>query len=403
MSQECGKRKRFADVVIVGGGLMGCSTAYALAKRGIKNIEVLERKSVGSGATGKSSGVLRCHYSIPVLGYMAWQSLKTFQAGEEIFGTSLGYEKTGYVVAGGPQDYETLVSNIEALQNVGIKTYMLSPDDIKHRYPSIYTDDTMGFAYEPEGGYADPSLTVQAFANAARTKGVKIHQGCSVHHLHVSIDGSKITAVETEDEIICSETVIIAAGVWSSPLLAEIGVDAPIRPQLERILFVNPEIPSLSLPVITDLITKLYMRTERNGSILVGDFDDSHPEFVAADDYEREISNQYIERTVTKFLERFPSFSEARLMTGYTGAYEVTPDYNPIMSKSGVEGLYVCAGFSGHGFKLSPIVGEFMSDLVLEGKSNDEIVDFSIFRLSRFAEGKPLVSQRQYGGIEQII
>jgi sarcosine oxidase, subunit beta len=403
MGKENIKSSRVADVVIVGGGLMGCSIAYSLAKRGIKDIVVLERKAVGSGATGKSSGVLRCHYSIPVLGYMAWKSLKTFQNGEEIFGTSLGYEKVGYLVAGGQENYTTLQSNIEALQNVGVNTFMLSPDEINHAYPTIYTDDTIGFAYEPEGGYADPSMTVQAFANIARSLGVKIQQGCPVQQLLLSKDDSKITAVETEDETIYAKFVIIAAGVWSTPLLARIGVNAPIQPQLEKILFVNPRIPSMSIPVITDLITKLYMRTERNGTILIGDFDNSEPEFVDADDYERKISNQYIEKTVTKFLNRFPSFEQANLVTSYTGAYEVTPDYNPIISQSDIEGLYICAGFSGHGFKLSPVVGELMSDLVLEGKSRDKAIDLSIFRLSRFVEGNLLVSQRQYGGTEQII
>ena len=196
--------------------------------------------------------------------------------------------------------------------------------------------------------------------------------------------------------------VVVAAGVWTPFLTETAGVRVPIHAQREQLLLIDPGIPLGSVPVYSDLVNLQYGRPEGSGHILVGNSDHSRPEFVHPDEYSRGVDEEYVEKAAGKFMKRFPALSQARLVTGYAGAYEVTPDYNPVIGLSSVEGLYVCAGFSGHGFKLSPVVGEMVASLILDGHSGDPRIDLSLFRLSRFEEGELLTSLHPYRGAGQL-
>lgn len=394
---------RTADVVIVGAGLMGCSTAHALAKRKVGRVLTLERDVIGSGATGKSSGVLRCHYGHPVLAYMAWKSLETFRFSHEVLGDDVGYRPIGYMVGVGPDNLAALDANLRMLQEVGIDTRFLNPEEARRLWPQMEMGDFAGFAYEPCGGYADPALTVQAYARLAREAGAEIVQSCPVNRILLSPDGSRIEGVEsTVFGRVYAPVVVVAAGVWTPFLTETMGFRVPIRAQREQLLLIDPSTPLGSVPVYSDLVNLQYGRPEGSGHILVGNSDHSQPEFVHPDDYGRGVDDGYVEKAANKFMTRFPTLSQARLVTGYAGAYEVTPDYNPVIGSSPVEGLYLCAGFSGHGFKLSPVVGEMMASCILEGHSGDPKIDLSLFRLSRFEEGELLTSLHPYQGAGQL-
>lgn len=392
-----------ANVVIIGAGIMGASIAYELAKRNVKQIIVLEKNAIGSGATGRSSGVLRCHYSIPVLARMAVQSLEIYQHAEEILGEDVGYSPIGYLVGLGEENLPILRENIRMLRQIGVDTEFLTADDVKKRWPAIDTDQYAGFAFEPKGGYGDPFLTNQAYAKKARELGVTIKQQCAVKRLLTSNDDSFVVGVETDKYgTIHADCVIVASGIGSNRLMETAGVDVPIKGQRAQLLNVDPASDAMkSFPVFGDLVNFQYIKPEKSGNLLVGNADHTNPEFIAANDYDsgnfpKYAEETYIEKAAMKFLHCFPDLAKTKLVSAYSGIYEVTPDFNPIISKTPIDGVYVCAGFSGHGFKIAPAVGRLMSDLVMVGDSQQPDIDLAPFRLSRFEEKDFLVAANPY-------
>jgi sarcosine oxidase subunit beta len=209
-------------------------------------------------------------------------------------------------------------------------------------------------------------------------------------------------------EQITAGAVVVAAGVWSRDLLQPGGIDLPVKAQREAILLLEagPDGPAREqvrdLPVFSDLADLQYVRPERSGQLLVGNSDHRDPEWADPDDYPNRASDAFVESALGKVTHRFPGLGDARLASSYAGCYDVTPDYNPVMSATPMPGLFVCAGFSGHGFKISPAVGALMADLVVTGGSRDPLVPESDFALSRFAEGRSLSSTHQYAGAGQM-
>ena len=394
---------RTAEVVIVGGGVEGLSTAYALTRAGVRDVLIVERATLASGGTGKSSGIVRCHYGVPSLAAMAWKGVQFFEQAPDLLGTDIGFEQIGYVVGVGPGNVEALAANIATHQALGIDCRLIGADDAAELWPYADLSDLAGFAYEPRGGYGDGARTAMAFADAARRGGATIRQGAEVTALCAS--GDRVTGIQLADGTrVDAGCVVVAAGVWSQALLQPLGLDLPIRAQRETILLLEagPATPARELPVFSDLVDLQYVRPERSGQLLVGNSDHSAPEWVDADDYSNRATEDFLEQALPKVDHRFPGLDDPRLASAYAGCYDVTPDYNPVMSATAVAGLYVAAGFSGHGFKISPAVGELMADLVLHGASRDPLVVESDFAFERFAEGRMLVSAHPYAGAGEM-
>ena len=206
-----------------------------------------------------------------------------------------------------------------------------------------------------------------------------------------------------DGERIDADQVVVAAGPWSPALVAGVGIELPIRSQRAQILLVDAAADELGpVPVLSDLISLQYVRTEGIGSLLVGDSDHSEPEWSDPDRYSDQADDRLLVRSIAKFDHRFPGLSRAQLQSTYAGCYDVTPDYNPIISATPVDGLWICAGFSGHGYKISPAVGELVADLVLTGESQVPDVDHRDFRLQRFDDDELLVSAHPYVGAGQM-
>ncbi len=392
-----------ADVVIVGGGIEGLSTAYALTRAGVRDVLVLERATLASGGTGKSSGIVRCHYGVPSLAAMAWKGLQLFENSADVLGTEVGFEQVGYVVGVGEGNLASLEANVAMHRSLGIDTRMVAASEVAALWPHADLSDLAGFAYEPRGGYGDGARTALAFAAAARRGGARIRQGAPVSTLCAG------GGVELDSgERLTSGAVVVAAGVWSRDLLQPLGIDLPVRAQREAILLLEagPDGPAhdqvRDLPVFSDLADLQYVRPERSGQLLVGNSDHSDPEWADPDDYPNRASDAFVESALAKVAHRFPGFGDVRLAGSYAGCYDVTPDYNPVMSATAIPGLFVCAGFSGHGFKISPAVGELMADLVVAGGSRDPLVPEADFALERFAEGRLLASAHPYAGAGQM-
>ena len=380
-----------ADVVIIGGGVMGCSIACNLAltadRHGLRRIVVLERDTLGSGSTGRSSGAIRMHYSTAVNAELAWRSLHIFRNFGDMIGGDCGYIETGYLVFAGVDDLETFRGNIATQQSVGVITDIISAGDAAAMAPGFAVEDAAAIAYEPYSGHADASGTAYAYATRARAEGVSIRLQNPATGIETSEDGSRVTAVTTVDGTrIETGIVVVATGPWSARFLASHGIDAPLVATRHEVLhFRRPLDLVPHHPGGADIGNRIYFRPEGQELTLVGN--GNHSDVV--DDPEvfaQRASPAFIQDVWQRLARRIPPIADAELAAGYAGLYTNTPDSHPIMDRiEGIDGLYVCTGFSGHGFKLSPMVGVLMAELIGDGQAST--MDISPLRFSRFAEG----------------
>ena len=390
-----------AEVVVIGGGVAGLSTARALVELGVTDVLVLERETVGSGGSGKSSGIVRCHYGVASLAAMAWRAQPVLEHANEILGAPSGYTKTGYLVGVGPQNIGALRANVAMQRSLGIPVELVGHEEAQALWPAARLDDFAEFAYEPNGGFGDGHQTAMAFALAARRGGAHLRQHTAVAKLDIAAD--KVHGVVLTDGSRISAThVVLAAGPWSVPLAAGAGIVLPVRAQRAQILLVDPGRPLGPLPVFSDLVSLQYVRNEGTGQILLGDSDHSDPEWSDPDVYRERGNDHELATAIPKFAHRFPGFDGAALASSYAGCYDVTPDYNPVISAAPIDGLWLCTGFSGHGYKISPSTGELMADLITTGASRYADIRHRDFRWERFAEDEPLVSSHPYVGAGQM-
>jgi glycine/D-amino acid oxidase-like deaminating enzyme len=384
--------------LVIGGGLEGLSIAWSLAQRGETNVLVVERASLCSGMTAKSSAVVRCHYGNPSLAAMAWYGVQFFERAPEVFGDDIGFRRCGYVVGVGDDDVEALKANVAMQQDVGVAVEFLGHDAVAQMWPDANLDDFAAFAYEPRGGRGEAYNTGMAFAAAARKLGVQIRQYTPVTSLLAHGDGPVYGAALVDGTEIHAGTVVLATGPWAPMLGDAVGVDIPVRTQRAQVVLVDQGAPTPQVPVLSDLVGLQYICREPNGELLVGNSDHSHPQFVDPDDYPNRADDDAIETVIAKLGHRLPAMPDPRISSSYGGGYDVTPDYNPIIGPSPRDGLFLATGFSGHGFKISPAVGRLAADLLVDGTTDLPDVTAQDFRYSRFAEGDLLTSPHPYTG-----
>jgi sarcosine oxidase, subunit beta len=389
------------DVVIVGGGIEGCAAAWALADRGVTDVVIVERDTVGSGGTGKSSGVVRCHYGVSSLAAMANAAIDVFENAEDILDADVGFHQTGYVVGVGERNVDALRASVAGQRAMGVDTEEIDHAEVHKLWPVAHLADFAAFAWESRGGYGDAYQTAQAFAAAARRAGVQLRQGTTV--TGIVVEDGRATGVRLADgSTIPAGTVVVAAGPWSAPLLTAHGVDLPITVHREQIVLVDPGQDLGPVPVFSDLVSLQYVRAEASGEILFGNSDLAELEPADPDRYSNQAGGAFLDLAVEKVGTRFPGLENPSIASTYAGCYDVTPDFNPVISATPVDGLVVAAGFSGHGFKISPSVGRLVADLVVDGRSSDPRVPESDFRLSRFADGALLRSPHPYVGAGEM-
>lgn len=378
-----------ADVVIIGGGVIGGSIAHHLAARGVSDVILLEKNFVASGATGKSSACIRQHYSTPETCRMVLRSLRFFERFEELTGgRTASFVRTGYLLGVDDRLRKPMEASVTLQQSVGIDTRLVSPDDMRELEPRLRTDDLVAGCYEPDSGYADPSQTAQGFTGAARERGVRTME--QTEALAVLTRGDRVTGVRTSRGDIDAPVVINAAGVWGDRIGRMVGLEIPITVCRHKINFVAwPAEARRPHPMVYDFVTNIYTRPETGGSILVGPLDsDELNDRADPDRYREAVTFDETLDALGRVARRFPVLEQGAVSKGYAGCFDVTPDWHPILDKVGPEGFVVAVGFSGHGFKLSPAVGDLVARLVVEGKTPED--DVHAFRLSRFAEGKPI-------------
>ncbi|MBF6476068.1 MULTISPECIES: NAD(P)/FAD-dependent oxidoreductase [Nocardia] len=388
--------------LIVGGGLEGLAIAWSLADRGETQVLVVERDTLCSGMTGKSSGVVRCHYGTPSLAAMSWYGVAVFEQATEIFGDDMAFRQCGYVVGVGENNVDPLKANVAMQQELGVEVELIGHDKMAELWPGLRLDDFAAFAYEPRGGRGEAYMTGMAFAAAARKAGVQIRQSTPVTGLRQGPSGQVYGVVLADGTQIHAEHVILAAGPWTPSLGSTVGLDIPVRAQRAQLVLVDQGEPTPEVPVLSDLAGLQYICREPNGELLVGNSDHAEPEYIDPDRYVNRADEATIEKVIDKLDNRLPQMPDPRVTSSYVGAYDVTPDYNPIIGPAPVPGLFLATGFSGHGFKISPAVGRLVSDLLLDGATRLPNVDPADFRYERFAEGKPLLSQNPYEGAGEM-
>ncbi len=382
------------DVIIIGGGIMGCSSAFQLAKRGLK-VALVEKRTIGEGPTGKSSAIIRQHYSNELTARMALFCLRFFQHFEEHVGEGCGFTRTGFVVVVDVKDQAGLEANVALQRGVGIRTELLSPEALKEIMPGIETGDLVAAAYEPESGYADPYQTVTALARAARRLGATIFQDTEVTGIRFL--GDRVVGVETTKGKLDAPKVVNSTGAWGARVARMAGVEVPINScRVQVAFFRRPPGHEAPHPVVGDFINATYFRPERGNLTLAGLIDPSEADAVVdPDNYKEQMDREFVVEVGQRLMRRYPAMEMSQSTGGYASLYAITPDWHPVIDEVPEgSGFYICAGFSGHGFKLGPAVGVMVADM-LTGESAPQF-DPYLFRLSRYAENDPVRGQYEY-------
>jgi len=371
--------KTAADVIVIGGGIVGLSTAYHLAKLGAKKVVVLERDLVGSGSTGRCAGGIRQQFSTPTSVKISIESVKIYRQFKEEFGADPDFRENGYLfVARSEKELAQFRANVATQRALGVPVDLLPPDDLRKIVPGLNLDGVVGGTFCPTDGYAGPNEVVQGITRATRRLGVRVLEGAEV--IEVEATDSRATGVQIKGGEFAAPVIVCAAGVGSRTVGKMVGLDIPVRPY-RRSLFVTQPLPALGprLPMLYDLTHGFYMRGEQGGALLCGGRD-------LGSSFNTELDWASLDWAAEQATRLIPAIAEAEVNGGWAGSIDATPDLNAIMGPArGLEGFYVATGFSGHGFMHGPAAGLLMAELVLHGKATT--VDISEFALERFAEG----------------
>lgn len=381
-----------ADIVIVGAGVMGASIAFHLAQRNAGTIVVLDKDHVGRGGSGRSSALVRMHYSFPPEVQLALISLRMFQNWHEVVGAPGDFRRTGFVRIVHPDETARLKLNVEMQRGLGANVRLIDKVQLRELEPDWEVDDIELAAYEPDSGYGDGAGVAGDFLAAARTRGAAYFSRTEAKSILTEAGGT--VGVETDRGTISSPIVIMAMGPWTRPLLQQAGYDVPIECEYHQVAILRnaPEMKGGGCACI-DSVTATYFRSDAHDKFLVGDFYGKRP--VDPDNFPQRASDESLEEIIERACRRVPALEGAEVMRGVTGIYDMTPDSRPLLGEiPDVGGLFVCAGFSGMGFKISPAIGLVMSELVLNGKATS--VDISAFHPNRFAEHRPIKAEYEY-------
>jgi len=381
-----------ADIVILGAGVMGASIAFHLARRKAGRIVVIDKDHVASGGSGRSSALIRMHYSFPPEVHLALISLNMFQNWSEIVGQPGDFRKTGFVRIVHPSETERLKRNVEMQRGLGAHVELIDRQGLKDLEPDWNVDEVELAAYEPDSGYGDGAGVAGGFLDAAREMGVNYFARTQAHELQ--IESGRIHGVVTSQGNIAAPKVIVATGPWTRPLLRQTGCDLPIECEYHQVAILHnaPDMRGGGAACI-DSVTATYFRSDAHDKFLVGDFYGKRP--VDPDNFPQRASDESLEEIIERACRRVPKLERAEVMRGVTGVYDVMPDSRPLLGEiPDVKGLFVCAGFSGMGFKISPAIGLVMSELLLDGQTSS--VDITAFRPQRFAENQPIRAEYEY-------
>ncbi|MFD4527741.1 NAD(P)/FAD-dependent oxidoreductase [Streptomyces sp. NPDC058470] len=368
---------RTARVVVIGGGVMGASIAYHLARAGVPDVVLVERDELASGSTSRAAGGIRAQFSDELNIQLGARSLEAFARFGEDPGQDIGLHRVGYLfLLSTPEEVASFEAGVRLQNSLGVPSRMIDPAEGRRLSPLITTDGLLAAAFSPDDGHCTPESVVQGYAAGARRHGATVLRHCEV--TGIELRGGEITAVLTGRGRIETDTVVCAAGAWSRALGAMVGVDLPVEP-LRRQIAVTEPVPGLppDLPMTIDFTSSLYFHTEGPGLLLGMSDPDETPGFAT------ETHDRWIPRLGEAMERRAPALLDLRRTGGWAGLYEMTPDHNALIGEAGSCARFLYAtGFSGHGFLQAPAVGEVVRDLYL---GRVPFVDISPLSAERFA------------------
>jgi len=380
-----------ADVIIIGAGIQGASLAFHLAERGMRPI-VLEKATVASGATGRSSGMVRMHYDVEADARLAWRSLAYFADWTDRVGGDAGFHDIGFLQLVSPAERDALEANVAMQQRVGITTEVVDADQVRGLLPGIVIDDDQVAAYEPRSGYADPSSATGSLLAAALGRGARLIQDCAVTGVRVA--GERVVGVETERGSVDGPIVVDAAGAWAGRVAAMAGLDIPLTVWRHDVAYVRRP-PDIGRHVgFIDFDNLFYSRPEGDALTLVA-LEDGNPIDGDPDASVSSAAAGFELRAAERIVRRLPDFGRAGLHSAHSGQDGITPDQHPIIGPAGPDGFWLDCGYSGTGFKTAPAIGDSLAALIAEGPAATD--DLAPYGLARFAEGRLIAGEHSYG------
>ncbi len=376
-----------AEVIIIGGGIVGSSIAYHLTEAGCTNVLVLEREtSQGKGSTGKSMGGVRAQFATPVNIRMSMYSIPFFAAFEETMGHPSGYRPQGYLfVATKPAHMDYLRQNYHAQIEAGLKDVrLLDRAGVSALAPELRSDDIIGGSFCATDGFVDPHSVMTGFMLKAMERGVQLMRDTEVTGIRT--DAGRISGVETTQGSLATRILVNATGAWAGGVARLAGVDLPVEP-LRRMLVPTEPFDQVShqSPMVVDMTTGFHYRPEGRGLLLAWNDPEETPGFKLNFDH------AFIEKILTRGVDRLPclEYAEVNPKRAWAGLYEMTPDHHPVLGPvESLPGFFVANGFSGHGVMHSPATGRIMADLIVHGHC--DLVDTSLLGFERFAAGRLL-------------
>ncbi len=372
---------RTADIVIIGGGVMGASAAYHLAARGMKDILLLEKEQFfGQGATGRCAGGVRYQFATAINIRLSMASLPMLERFKDEIGEEINYRRCGYLfVLTNELDLAAFKENVRVQHQLGIQTEWLTPDDICKRLPLMNFEDALSGTFHSKDGLVDPNSVVMGYIKAAARLGARAFNNVEV--TGIRLRGDQVESVETSLGSVKTPLILNAAGPWSARIGQMVGVPIPIQP-VRRQMFTTTPLPELppDFPFVVDFAQSLYFHREGEGLLIGMSNPNEQPSFDQNVDQEFEMVN------LVAAISRMPLVEKAGMVSHWAGLYEITPDAHPIFGCTAIKGFYLVAGFSGHGFMHGPISGKLMAELILDGRFSS--VDVSMLDLARFEEGR---------------
>jgi glycine/D-amino acid oxidase-like deaminating enzyme len=387
---------KICDFLIVGGGVMGTSIAHALASRRVGQVLLLEKSFLGAGSSGKSGAIIRQHYSNRLTASMAQKSLRVFERFPEIVGGPPVFTHTGMVLVVNQRDRAVLDANIAMQKELQIDVRQVSAEDLAEIDANALLAEDELAAFEAEAGYVEAVQVLASFADAATREGAAINLGVEVQSLVV--EGGRVTGVNTNEGRYHCKTVVLATGPWAANLCKEVGIRVPVQACRTQVaLLRRPTDMRRRGPVYGDFAQGLYFKPTHGDMLHAGSIAGEEAQNpVDPDDYNEAPDGSWLPQVRQRLSHRYPAMHRGYGRGGYGALYAITPDWHPILDRlPGIEGAFCAIGFSGHGFKMSPIVGTLMAELIVDGGA--KALDIQALRLARFKEDDLVKTPYNYG------
>jgi sarcosine oxidase subunit beta len=377
-----------ADAVVIGGGILGTSTAHFLSKKGFGKVVLLEQYELAGVSTGHSAANIRTYYSNPVTAQLAWRSVSMFENDMEELGGDSGFKQVGFFLFIEQEHLDTSKRVFQSEVESGVDVQFITVDEAKDIAPNLEFDRVVRVMYEPRSGYADPVKTTRSLANKGLDWGLELHEGVGATGIELRND--RVVGVTTDLGFISTPVVVNSAGPWGGMVGNWVNLNYSIRWSREAELVIDLPHDFGNFPVVSDPNLRFYFRPHGNAKVLAGLGYPKEVEPLKLDNYEKGLDTLSRHRIMERLIDRIPILEGVNTATGWASVYTITDDWHPLVgSEDNLTGYYACFAGSGHSFKIGPPIGEALADVIA---GDIPSIDITPLRPGRFLDGEPIVS-----------